>query len=45
MGGYLLLFVDGVGLADESPDNPLATVPMPALVGALGGPLTAERAG
>ena len=45
VGGYLLLFVDGVGLADESPDNPLATVPMPALVGALGGPLTAERAG
>lgn len=45
MGRYLLLFVDGVGLAAASADNPLATVPMPALAAALGGALTAERAG
>ena len=45
MRRYLLLFVDGVGLAPVSADNPLATVPMPALAGALDGPLTAERAG
>src|SRR5512143_1794803 len=42
---YLLLFVDGVGLAPASADNPLATVPMPALAAALGGPLTAEAVG
>jgi len=45
VGRYLLLFVDGVGLAPASADNPLSTVPMPALAARLGGPLTAERAG
>jgi len=45
VGRFLLLFVDGVGLATAGPDNPLSTVPMPALVGALGGGLTIERAG
>ena len=39
----LLLFVDGVGLAPAGADNPLATMPTPALAGLLGGPLTAER--
>jgi len=41
----LLLFVDGIGLAPASADNPWATVPMPALAGLLGGPLTSERVG
>lgn len=45
MRRYLLLFVDGVGLAPEAPGNPLATVPMPALAAALGAPLTAEAVG
>lgn len=45
VGRFLLLFVDGVGLAPAGPDNPLATVPMPALAAALGGALTLERAG
>jgi hypothetical protein len=45
VGRFLLLFVDGVGLAPAGPDNPLATVPMPALAGALGGALTLERLG
>jgi hypothetical protein len=38
----LLLFVDGVGLAPASADNPLATVPAPTLRSLLGGPLTLE---
>jgi 2,3-bisphosphoglycerate-independent phosphoglycerate mutase len=42
---FLLLFVDGVGLAPAGAENPLSTVPMPALAAALGGALTAERAG
>jgi len=42
---FLLLFVDGVGLAPASATNPLATEPMPALGGLLGGPLTSERVG
>ena len=42
---FLLLFLDGVGLAPESASNPLATEPMPALRALLGGPLTAERVG
>jgi hypothetical protein len=42
---FLLLFVDGVGLAPPGDDNPLATVPMPALTAALGGLLTSERLG
>jgi hypothetical protein len=40
---FLLLFVDGVGLAPASAGNPLAVVPMPALERLLGGPLTLER--
>ena len=43
MARFLLLFVDGVGLAPEAPTNPLATEPMPELRALLGGPLTAER--
>lgn len=38
----LLLFVDGIGLAPAGKDNPLSTVPMPALAARLGGPLTLE---
>ena len=45
MRRYLLLFVDGVGLAPATSANPLATVPMPALASALGGPLTSESVG
>ena len=45
MARFLLVFVDGVGLAPASPDNPLAVEPMPALAGRIGGPLTAERVG
>ncbi len=45
MDRFLLLFVDGVGLAPESPSNPLSTVAMPALSAALGGSLTIERIG
>jgi hypothetical protein len=39
----LLVLVDGVGLAAAAHDNPLATAPMPALQGLLGGPLTIEQ--
>jgi len=35
----LFLFLDGVGLAAASPDNPFATVPMPCLRELLGRPL------
>jgi len=42
---FLLLFVDGVGLAPANESNPLATVAMPALTALLGGPLTTERSG
>ncbi len=42
---YLLLFVDGVGLAPVGEDNPLAVVPMPALAARIGGALTRERIG
>jgi len=42
---FLLLFVDGIGLAPAGDSNPFATVPMPALAAALGGALTAERVG
>lgn len=41
----LLLFVDGVGLAPASAENPLATARTEALIGLLGGPLTIEQAG
>lgn len=39
----LFVFLDGVGLAPASPDNPLASAPTPALRGLLGGPLTIEQ--
>ncbi len=42
---FLLLFVDGVGLAPAVETNPFATVPTPALAAALGGALTLERIG
>lgn len=42
---YLLLFVDGVGLAPAGEDNPLSRVPMPALAGRIGGALTRDRVG
>lgn len=45
MARFLLLFVDGVGLAPASESNPLAVEPMPALAALLGGPLVAELAG
>jgi len=38
----LLLFVDGVGLAAASADNPLSTAATPHLRSLLGGPLTLE---
>ena len=41
----LLIFVDGIGLAPVGPDNPFGRVPMPALEGVLGGPLTVESIG
>jgi 2,3-bisphosphoglycerate-independent phosphoglycerate mutase len=40
----IFLFLDGVGLAPTTPDNPLAHADTPALHGLLGGPLTAEQA-
>jgi 2,3-bisphosphoglycerate-independent phosphoglycerate mutase len=39
----IFLFLDGVGLAPATPDNPLAHADTPTLHGLLGGPLTAER--
>lgn len=42
---FLLVFVDGVGLAPAGPGNPLAEEPMPALRERLAGPLTVERVG
>jgi hypothetical protein len=42
---FLVLFVDGVGLAPAGTDNPLSSVAMPALNGLLGGPLTTESLG
>ena len=47
-GGYhriLLLFVDGIGLAEANPDNPFASETAPSLGSLLGGPLTLERIG
>jgi hypothetical protein len=40
----IFIFIDGVGLAPASPDNPLASAGTPALRGLLGGPLTLENA-
>ena len=42
---FLLLFVDGIGLAPAAATNPFATVPTPTLAAVLGGTLTAERVG
>ncbi len=42
MARFLLIFVDGVGLAPPAPDNPLATSAMPAVVSLLGGALTSD---
>lgn len=39
----LFLFVDGVGLGEPGPDNPLAREPTPVLRRLLGGPLTLEQ--
>ncbi|WP_028459483.1 metalloenzyme [Chloroflexus sp. Y-396-1] len=39
------VFLDGIGLAPASADNPLAQVPMPAVHRLLGGPLTSEQIG
>jgi hypothetical protein len=39
----LLVFVDGIGLGDESAENPFVAFPSPTLRALLGGPLTAER--
>jgi hypothetical protein len=41
----VFVFVDGVGLAPEGPENPLALLPAPALRRLLGGALTLERVG
>jgi hypothetical protein len=38
----IFIFIDGVGLAAASPDNPLASAKTPALRALLGGPLTLE---
>lgn len=40
----IFLFLDGVGLAPASPQNPLASAPMPHTRALLGGPLTLEQA-
>jgi len=42
---FLLLFVDGVGLAPESAGNPLSAEALPALAARIGGALTSERVG
>ena len=39
----LFVFVDGVGLAPEGPDNPLSGAATPELASLLGGALTADR--
>lgn len=41
----VLVFVDGVGLAPASPENPLATARTPTFESLLGGPLTLEQVG
>lgn len=38
----LFVFLDGVGLAPASPDNPLSQAPMPVVRELLGGPLASE---
>ena len=40
----IFIFLDGVGLAPASPDNPLANADTPCLRALLGGPLTIEQA-
>jgi len=39
---HLLVFVDGIGLANIGPDNPFSTTRTPALSRLLDGPLTSE---
>lgn len=39
------VFLDGIGLAPATPDNPLAHIAMPTLHALLGGPLTSEQIG
>jgi hypothetical protein len=39
----LLLFIDGVGLAASTGDNPFAHAPSPAIRSLLGGPMTREQ--
>jgi 2,3-bisphosphoglycerate-independent phosphoglycerate mutase len=39
----LFIFLDGVGLAPDGPDNPLSQVPMPHLAALLDGPLVLRR--
>jgi 2,3-bisphosphoglycerate-independent phosphoglycerate mutase len=41
----IFVFIDGVGLAPASPDNPLTDANAPMLRALLGGPLTIEQAG
>ena len=41
----IFIFLDGVGLAPATADNPLASADTPALHALLGGPLTLEQAG
>ncbi|KPV49848.1 metalloenzyme, partial [Kouleothrix aurantiaca] len=41
----IFVFLDGVGLAPASADNPLASADTPAFKALLGGPLTLEQAG
>jgi hypothetical protein len=38
----LFVFLDGIGLAPEGPDNPFGQVPMPRLESLLGGPLVLD---
>lgn len=45
MARFLWIFVDGIGLAADSTDNPFAVEPMPVLRELLGGALTRERVG
>lgn len=42
---FVLVFLDGVGLAPAGPDNPLSVVPMPRVQALLGGPLVLDGAG
>lgn len=43
MARLIFVFLDGIGLAEATESNPLATTPMPALQSLIGGPLVAGR--